>query len=252
MGSVSAAQERAEERAEKKAFLIGFESRYYRYSEPSIPVIHAGLLYGVWGEWYWSSALGNGKLYGNLLYGYLDYDGASYDPDTDSSTLLTSKTNDWISKINSRLEYKLNEFLYFFAGAGFRYLYDRGEDVGRTSFYTRIGNWAYLPLGGGLKYENFLLELEYDLIVYGNIKSNLSEVKSSYANLSHSQSGHGLLLTAGYQLNNSWSLRGIFESWDLDETSKLHFGWNSSGNPLFGEEPENSSQSYGIRLGYLF
>lgn len=224
-----------------KPFVIGAETRQYRYSEPGF-VTHEGLLLGLWGEWYWESALGKGKAYGNLLYGNLNYDGALCDL-SNNCTPYQAKTTDWIWKVNSRIEVEVNEKLNLFAGGGFRYLYDRGQGVG---FYTRTGNWAYIPLGGFLKYQRFTVELEYDHIIYGSFKSALSEVSTSFSDLVHTQKGYGLLMTLGYRINSSWNIQGIYESWSLDESDVI-----VSGGSAF-VEPQNNSQSFGLKIGYLF
>ena len=224
-----------------KYFLIGADLKDYKYSEPGF-VSHVGLLYGLWGEWYWTSAIGEGKLYGNFIFGSLSYDGALCDLSNKCSA-YTSKTNDIIAKINTRLQRNLNNNIYIFAGFGYRYLYDRGEGIG---FYTRTGNWAYLPLGANFKFGNIFFELEYDFIIYGNFKSNLSEVSSKFSDLTHAQQGYGLLFTAGYQINDTWSIYSTIEIWNLDESEPV-----ASGGSLF-VEPKNSSQSLGLKLGYLF
>lgn len=224
-----------------KNFLIGSEIRDYKYSEPGF-VSHTGLLYGVWGDWYWGSRLGNGKTHAEFLYGSLFYSGALCDL-SNNCTAYSSTTQDFITKVNTRLEYSLKESLLLFLGIGHRFLYDRGNGVG---FYTRTGNWVYLPLGAGFQYRKFLLDIEYDLIVYGSFKSNLSEVSTTFTDLTHSQKGYGLVLSLGYELNELWSLQGIYESWNLDESDPV-----ASGGSLF-VEPKNNSQSVGLKLGYFF
>lgn len=224
-----------------KSFLLGTGVRQYKYSEPGL-VTHEGILFDVWGEWYWESAIGNGKVYGNLLFGTLAYDGFLFDESANMSPYSAS-TTDIIARINSRLEFDLNKSLYLFGGFGYRYLYDRGEGAG---FYTRTGNWAYLPLGAYIKNGRFLLEFEYDLIVYGSIKSNLSEAMSKYSDLTLSQKGYGLLVTTGYDITSMWSIYATYELWALEESETA-----ISGGTYF-VEPKNSSQSFELKLGYSF
>lgn len=226
---------------ESVSFLIGAGVRQYKYTEPGV-VVHEGVLFDLWGEWYWTSAIGNGKLYGNILYGSLTYDGSLCDLSKNCRP-YTSSTTDVIARVNSRLEYNLSKSFYVFGGAGYRFLYDRGDGSG---FYTRTGNWVYLPLGGVFKYGKMSLDLEYDLIVYGSFRSNLSEAVSEYSDLVHTQKGYGLLLTAGYQLNASWGLYAAYELWDLDETDP-----ETTANASF-VEPKNNSQSFELKIGYSF
>ena len=224
------------------SFLVGTGVRHYKYSESSIATTHEGILFDFWGEWYWTSAIGNGKVYGNFLYGVITYDGNLCDL-SKNCTPYNSTTIDMIARINSRLEFELNKSFYLFAGAGYRYLYDRGEGQG---FYTRTGNWVYLPIGSYIKYGKFSFELEYDLIVYGNLRSNLSEALNNYSDLTHSQKGYGLVITAGYRINPTWSVFSAYELWDLEESEPV-----ASGESLF-VEPKNNSQSFEFKVGYSF
>lgn len=231
---------------EAKAFLLGTELRQYKYVEPGY-VEHSGLMYGVWGEWYWSSALGDGKVSGNMLFGALDYDGAL----CNSSNVCTpyqAKTNDVIARLSTRLEFKLNSNFQLEAGVGYRYLYDKGEGIG---FYQRTGQWIYFPLGMGFNMDSsagkFLFNLEYDFLAYGSFKSNLSEAGAGYDDLTHPQNaGYGLIISTGLEFTEEWSGQLFYESWNLDETEPI-----TSGGSSF-VEPKNNSQSYGLKLGYKF
>lgn len=223
-----------------KPILVGAELRYYQYSEPELALTHTGLLYGAWGEWNWTSAIGDGKLYGNFLYGVIDYDGALCNK-LNVCTPHQAKTTDMISKINTRLFFSVTPEFKGFAGLGYRYLYDLGQGTG---FYTRTGNWLYLPLGAELNFEKFKFEIEYDLIGYGTIMSNLSEASSTYQDLTLNQKGYGLLLSASYDFSSDWSIKGLYELWFLDTSNSM-----TSGGKTF-YEPQNSSQSISVGVGY--
>lgn len=232
---------------EVKNFLVGGEVRTYNYSEPDF-VSHTGLLYGVWGEWYWTSRLGEGKSYANLLYGALTYDGEACNIKTFACTPLVATTIDYIFRIDSKLEYKLSSAFKLFFGAGYRYLYDKGEG---SSFYTRTGQWLFLPLGTEFFIDTAIGKLtfgiEYDVNFYGNVKSNLSEVSSTLNDISsNQQGGYGLELTAGIKINKKLNTSFIYESWNANDSDI-----SVSGGKSF-REPANFSQSYGLRLGYLF
>ncbi len=235
------------EREEPKNFSVGGEIRYYNYTEPGF-VSHMGLLYGMWGEWLWTSALGNGKIYGNLLYGPLVYDGQACKISGGSCVPLSATTQDIITKVNTRLEFKLNSAYYLFLGVGFRYLYDKGEG---SSFYTRTGKWAYIPVGGGVNFETvmgkILIDFEYDYTVYGNVKSSLSEVSRLLNDITSNQKGgYGLVANLGMSINKSLNAYLVYESWNAGDSDI-----QMSGSQFF-QEPANNSQSYGVKLGYLF
>lgn len=232
---------------ESKSFLIGTEIRSYTYSEPGL-VSHEGLLFGIWGEWLWTSGLGDGKIYGNLFYGALTYNGQACNLSGTVCNPLTATTHDLITKINTRLEYKLNPMFQLFGGGGYRYLYDKGEG---SSFYTRTGQWVYIPLGAALNVDssfgNLLFELEYDYTFYGTVKSNLSEVSSTLNDITSNQrGGYGIVTTAGIKINESFNAYIVYESWNANDSDVMESGGQSF------IEPANNSQSYGIKLGYLF
>lgn len=228
-----------------RTFVLGAEVRQYQYLEPGL-VEHVGLLSGIWGEWYWMSFLGNGKLYGNLLYGSLTYKGAMCD-ELNNCYPYEGPTTDIITKVNSRLEYDLNPYFMLFGGAGFRYLYDMGEGAG---FYRRTGQWLYLPLGAAFTMPTssgaFVLDMEYDAIVFGQIKSDLSQVSSSFEDLTLNQRGYGLVISAGYRYNPEWDVRLLYERWDLERSD------DATTNGQTFHEPANHSDSYGLRVGYSF
>jgi hypothetical protein len=242
-GSVSNSEEKSVEPIPKmtkklnpksaaKSFVLGGELRSYRYEESR--VTHSGLLYGIWGEWFWSSALGYGKLYGNLLYGTIDYDGYACNADGTVCNPLKAPTTDLITRIASRLEMKLGHNFEVFAGIG-------------GSFYTRTGQWGFIPLGGILKQGKFQFELEYDLVFYGSVKSNLSEAISTLPDIESKQSGGGgLILTSGYRFNDEFIVHAFYENWNMPDSASVIVG------TLKFTEPENKSQSFGFRLGFLF
>lgn len=225
-----------------KSFVVGAEIRSYRYTENR--VTHSGLLYGVFGEWYWSSIFGNGKMYGSLLYGSINYDGYVCNIDGTNCRSLSAPTTDMIGRIASRFEWALNRNFEFFVGAGYRYLYDRGEG---SSFYTRTGQWIYLPIGMMARYGKFFMELEYDLYIAGNMKSNISEAVSTLPDIDSKQTnGGGLILTSGYKINESLNIYAFYESWSLGDSEKVVVGANTF------TEPKSETQSFGLKLGLLF
>ncbi len=90
-------------------------------------------------------------------------------------------------------------------------------------------------------------ELEYDWVMYGRFVSNLSEVSSTFADITHQQNkGYGLLFTAGLQLSRQWTVYGFYESWNLDQSDVVQ------SKNFFFIEPQNYSQSFGLKAGYHF
>lgn len=227
------------------ALTIAADSRYYYYNEPGL-VTHSGLLYGVWGVWNWTSFIGNGKLEGGVLYGEIEYDGALCDL-SGTCTPHTATTTDVLTKVSSKLEYNLSKNIKLNVGAGLRYLYDRGNGSG---FYQRNGMWIYLPLGLEIKFsvlrKAFSLSLDYEPIVFGQMKSNMSEVSSSFADITSTQTGYGATMTLSYFFGKQWLLSAYYELWDLNKSNTV------VSNGASFTEPKNQANSAGMRLGYTF
>ncbi len=232
---------------EKKSLALGGEVRNYTYTEPGV-MSHTGYLFGIWGEWNWNSALGFGQTSANLLFGALSYEGQACNLSGTSCTPLAATTNDIIVKVGVRLEHVFNPAFRIFYGGGFRYLYDKGEGA---SFYTRTGEWVFLPVG--LKFEtntslgNLFLELEYDYTIYGVIKSGLSEVSNTLNDVTSNQKGgYGLVISGGVNLTENLMTALIYESWNANDSDIM-----ASGGQNF-REPANLSQAIGLRVGYTF
>jgi hypothetical protein len=125
-----------------------------------------------------------------------------------------------------------------------RYLSDKGQGQG---FYQRTGTWFYVPVAVGVKIPldnkaklNFLVE--YDVVVSGGIKSNLSEVDTDYSDVYMAQTGNGLIFKVGYDWAQ-FKMSAFYETWSLNESSPV-----TTGGSTF-VEPKNESQSFGLQLG---
>jgi hypothetical protein len=160
----------------------------------------------------------------------------------------TTNQTDLISKTNAEVHMRVSNALNFKAGVGYRYL---SNSVAEPGFYLRTGTWAYIPLTVEYRFDvspqvKMKLDLGYDYIFYGGIASNLSEASSAYKDLYMDQRGYGF--NAGIQIRyaNVYSATAYYESWVLNKSEQVE-----TGGETF-EEPENSSQSIGIRLGYDF
>lgn len=232
--------------AQSRAITLGTELRYYNYTEPGV-VSHTGALYGVWGEWLWHSFIGDGRLKGNAIFGSITYDGALCDINGNNCTPYTANTNDIITKVSSRLELSPTKLFKLYGGVGLRYLYDKGEGTG---FYQRTGTWIYIPIGFESKFSiakhNIVIDLEYDAIVSGQMKSGLSEIDSSLSDITHKQTGYGYALDIGYVVSKKWILSAFYEAWVLNRSDVVQT------NGLFFVEPENRSNSFGVKIGLDF
>lgn len=226
---------------------IGLDLRSYKYEEPGF-VSHEGLMYGAWLDYTGTSSIGAYGLKGHFLYGGLKYVGALCDTLGNCTPYETSNQKDII--FNGAFDYliKTNTNFTYKIGVGYRYLYDT---VSETGFYQRTGAWVYLPFGVVIDtVVNNELKLQFDfyysLIIYGGIKSNLSEVSSQYGDIYLSQTGNALNFAASLIYKKDYKLGLYYEGWNLNES-----GIGTTGD-LSVVEPKNHSVSYGVKLGYNF
>lgn len=230
-------------RLKRQELAVGGELRSYKYSEPGF-VTHEGFMYGAYADYLYrftpSTSVAAG---GSLIYGALNYDGGLCD-EFGACVPYKATTNDLISRFHARVHIYPIRNMSLQIGLGMRYLSDSGQGQG---FYLRTGTWYYVPVAVGFSVPlenknklNFLAE--YDVIVSGGIKSNLSEVSSAYSDVYMAQTGNGLVLKAGYDWAQ-FKVSAFYEVWSLNESSPV-----DTGGATF-LEPKNESQSFGLQLG---
>ena len=230
-------------RLKRQELVIGGELRQYKYSEPGF-VTHEGLMYGAYLDYLYrftpSTFVSAG---GNLIYGSLNYDGGLCD-EFGSCQPYKATTNDLITRTHVRVHIKPSSTVSLQIGLGLRYLSDKGQGQG---FYLRTGTWFYVPLAASLSVPlqnqaklNFLAE--YDVVVSGGIKSNLSEIDVDYSDVYMTQTGGGFILKAAYEWSQ-FKVSGFYETWSLNESAPV-----TTGGSTF-IEPKNESQSFGLQLG---
>lgn len=230
-------------RLKRQELVLGGELRNYKYSEPGF-VTHEGLMYGGYADYlYRFTPTTFVSAGGNLIYGALNYDGGLCDQ-FGACVPYKATTNDLISRVHGRVHINPILNLSLQLGLGMRYLSDSGQGQG---FYLRTGTWYYVPVAVGFSVPlenkaklNFFAE--YDMVVSGGIKSNLSEVDTTFSDVYMAQTGGGFILKLGYDWNQ-FKLSAFYESWSLNESSPV----DSGGSTFI--EPKNQSQSFGLQLG---
>jgi hypothetical protein len=229
----------------EKKFRIGAELRSYRYEEPNI-VTHSGWLWGVWLENKWKAETFNINTNASLHYGVIDYDGALCDLSNNCSPYF-AKTTDLIIKTSLLAEIEVSPSVGISAGLGFRYLSDKGDGTG---FYLRTGNWFYVPVFAvyrmPLNDSAIEFQVGYEHVVYGSMKSNLSEVNSNFEDIVHGQDkGYGLSAGANWKTSD-WIYGGYYEIWSLERSNAIEV------NSTSFVEPESKTDMFVIKVGYLF
>lgn len=141
-----------------------------------------------------------------------------------------------------------------FAGLGYRYLLNAsGLKLSSTghSGYDRESRYLYMPLGVNLEtspntsgsYWEF--RAEYLYFLFGQQKSYLSQVSSSYPDITNDQEdGSGIKLKAKYYLDSGFAVEAYMDYWDIAD-SKL----DVSGNFM---EPRNTTSETGVRFVWKY
>lgn len=242
-----------------KNLKVGPQLVSYRYVEPGL-ITHSGFLYGVSGEYTWFPTPGiKGVLLGDVVVGKINYDGALCDVNTSVCNDYAAKTNEFIFRATHRFEIKMNETINVFAGPGLRYLFDKGDDPG---FYSRMGTYLFIPAGFNINLpfqsaDKIFADFEYDIFLVGTMQSKLSEVNSTYQDITHRQnSGSGHKITLGYQQSSSsvnpLTIALFYENWNIaaSELEQLYVN-GASTNKAF-VEPKNFSESLGLKVLVAF
>ncbi len=237
---------------------IGLEVYNFKYEESIMD--EEGLFYGLalgWTLRNWvpvshdESASDGGpmlRLEGRFAVGEVDYDGGLNDgtPLTidgiDDYTLETRAIfgRDWLGADTLNTLY---------AGIGYRYLND---DLSvHPAGYERESNYLYLPLG--YRFDSSVepgwswgAGLEYDLLLWGNQRSHLSDVDPALPDVDNKQNkGFGYRASVRLQHKGTkgiFIIEPFFRFWDIED-SKVNFGIL---------EPANETTEYGIQLIWMF
>lgn len=242
-----------------KSLKVGAQLVSYRYVEPGL-IAHSGFLYGLSGEYNWfPTARVKGILLGDVFVGKINYDGALCDVNTNVCNDYAAKTNEFIFRLTHRFEVAVNETINVFAGPGLRYLFDKGDDPG---FYTRMGTYLFAPLGFNLNIpflasDKIFADFEYDFFIVGTMQSKLSEVNSTYQDITHKQyAGSGHKITLGYQQSSS-SLNPLtvalfYENWNIAASNYEQLYVNGLVTNRAFVEPKNFSESLGLKALVTF
>ena len=239
----------------------GATLQYYRYVEPAL-ISHTGFFIGAWVDFDYEVPIFSGKVQADLLSGQLNYDGAICDISTTPNTCRSykAKTNDLIFKVAHRLAFQVTDQFDIFAGLGYRYLYDKGDGPG---FYARTGQYIYAPVGFTVKHQLsddrglLNLDFEYATFLSGVMESQLSNVNRSYSDVKHKQNkGSVVRISLGFAQTKQpddlrpWFYSAYFEQWSIAKSDEVELLINGvrSGKSII--EPENFSESIGIKVGF--
>lgn len=246
---------------------FGTELYRYSYKEPVFNLEIKGLQYGVFGTYIYRPAKED-ALYSDVLNMYkLDarFAAGPVDYSSNPSGQLDNEDN-YAFELRGIAGYDhlVNErfLLTGYGGFGFRYLNnDSGGQQTTTGAYgyERVSNYFYLPLG--VEAVNQLTphwriasNLEWDIFLYGEQTSYLSDVDSDYPDLENDQDrGYGIRgSTRITKEGKSVSLffEPFFRYWRIhDSEVETAIG---NGVVLAGFEPDNNTTEYGVKFGLQY
>lgn len=136
-----------------------------------------------------------------------------------------------------------------YVGIGYRNLHNDSSDtvIGGISGYRRTSEYLYAPIGLTARFRvtdtsRISLNAEYDGLLQGNQKSNLSDVNPALPDVDNDQnSGRGVRGSAMFE-TKSWSVGPFIEYWNINQ---------SDAGPV-GYEPHNYTLEYGAQVRYRF
>ncbi len=243
----------AQAKEEANSYRVGFSTGWVNYLEPGY-ISFYGLMYGV-DEVVQLSFLSkfDVRIESSAQFGNIQYDGSVKDTTTGQIAPLKAGAYDYLLVGRVIPEYNFyssDKAEYFFKlGVGGRYLNDR---VNSTSGYLREVAYVFLPLGGRMEYRYsessiFGLDLEYDLFVFGKVKSHLSDTNPANPDVTNTQSsGAGIRIQLEYRLllGSTWyGIKPYFQWWGIGSSDAAPY---TTGLVLI--EPQNSSSFAGVSL----
>lgn len=254
---------------ELKTREVQFGTELYRYSykEPVFNLEIKGLQYGIFGAYIYRPSKGEAlrseglnmyKLDARFAFGPVDY---SSDPsgqldDEDNYAFELRGIAGYDHLVNERF------LLTGYGGFGFRYLNnDSGGQRSTTGAYgyERVSNYFYFPLGVEAVNQiahgwKVAANLEWDIFLYGEQTSYLSDVNSGYPDLENNQGrGYGIrgstrIVKEGKSAN--LFCEPFFRYWRIHDSEVT----TAVGNvyAYSGLEPDNNTTEYGVKFGLQY
>ena len=145
-----------------------------------------------------------------------------------------------------------------YIGLGYRYLENDLRDLGAGG-YRRESNYLYIPIGVTNRFHvgkdaRISTSIEYDILIWAEQKSYLSDVSPTYGSLfgdpvNEQKSGYGIKFSTAYELVD-WSIGVFFNYWDIDDSEKNTYTDGVRIHTLY--EPQNDTKELGIEIKYKF
>lgn len=250
---------RAESNSDSVSLLRGlsasFATAYVDYREPGL-MSEIGLLEGA-RLTFFNDTPDSSLVYfveGEFLMGHLTYNGS----DLVTGTGLQNRTADSLLNLRATIgtmrELASSAFVTPFAGLAYRLLSDKIEGSGG---YLRQISYLYLPVGTNLCFWlgswSLVASADFDLVLAGLVRNQLSDLNSANSDLQMKNSGLGYRAMVSLRRDfRSYSLHfePYYQRWTMNESERIAVIFNNQ--PGYFYEPQNTSDLIGLNLGANF
>lgn len=246
---------------------FGTEAYRYSYKEPVFNLEIKGLQYGILGAYIYrppeedalrSDVLNMYKIDARFAFGPVDYhsNGSGQLKDEDNYVFEVRGIAGYDHLVNKQF------LLTGYAGLGFRYL--NNDSGGRQSTtgaygYERVSNYFYLPIGVDALNQitphwKIASNFEWDIFLFGEQTSYLSDVNSGYPDPENNQNrGYGIrgstrIIMEGERANLFFE--PFFRYWRIHDSEVTTTVGNDYA--VTGLEPDNNTTEYGVKFGLQY
>lgn len=234
---------------------VGVEGFYDRYREPGL-MEDSGTHGSITGYYRYDTSNLFGALDGRVSYGTSDYES-----DISGSS---SGTPEWEFEGRGRLGFSFTLWggtMSPYTGLGARYFLQQGKGYFTTNFagaYDRRIFQTYIPIGASYTMTTeggwtITPQAEFDLLLYGDVNSRLSNVGPTYYNVSNTQelgSGYGIrseLMFGKSASGYAWQAGPFVRYWKVNDSEVTY---DPSGTGWI--EPKNDRIQGGVAVRVLW
>lgn len=241
----------------RHSFSISAGGSYFDYNEDSLDVEVDGYFAGVAAGYAFNDEKSHVMMAVDteLNRGRTDYDGSYWD-----GTPVKEDSDDWIWELRYRVGYDFmpNERMMLTPYLGLGYRRWENEVEGSGGYRRRVEYW-YMPLGLQVTTPmgpawRFSVLAEVDALLSGKVESKLSEVDAGYPDTTNNTDfgeGYGLRLAMQFT-GGHFLIEPYYIYWDIDESDEDELTYYGEQTGYIVYEPANTTQTVGLRLGYLF
>ncbi len=226
---------------------FGLVVDYWEYTEPRIK--DSGFLYGVHYRYQTDLTSAFDWIFGTeFILGQTEYDGETLN----TGTPVVADQNNKIFELYSLFQLNLTKPFNPLVGLYFRYLQD--EDDETAGDYRRKQQYITIPIGFSYEFTESRLVFLYHTSFQGENQTFLTDVGGNRDLTMDQEEGSGFSIEWEYFISTNGSISIFYRTWDVEDSESKQATVPSvnGGVPSLFEEPENETQSIGMRFSTLF